>query len=131
MCDKLAEYCAREFEARVDRLVANHKRGRILVTSPIYSGPFPIDDIPKLKLLVRAALRARAWFSRQGPAWAHPLPLSEDERESLLCGSYFHRHLVVFYSYSLQARDFDYLAHPLLYDYARGAMAAHLGETGL
>jgi hypothetical protein len=92
---------------------------------------FPIDDIPKLKRLVRAALRARAWFKRQGPDWAQPLPLSEDEHENILCSGFFRRHLVTYYSYSLQARDFDYLGHPLFFDYCRGAMAAHLGEAGL
>jgi hypothetical protein len=29
----------------------------------------------------------------------------------------------VLYSISLQARDFDYLGHPQLFDYARGVMA--------
>src|SRR5262249_40445767 len=132
MCDRLAEHCADEFERQVDRLVAAHKRGHILVASPFFrKSAVAIDDIPKLKLLVRNALRARAWFSRQGPAWANPLPLSEDEHEKIMCGGYFHLHLVSFYSLSLQGRDFDYLGHRLFYDYARGAMAAHLGETGL
>jgi len=81
---------------------------------------------------VRNALRARAWFLRQGPAWARPLPLSEDEHENILCSGFFHRHLVTYYSYSLQARDFDYLGHPLFFDFARGVMAsAHVGERGL
>ena len=57
--------------------------------------------------------------------------LSEDEHEKILCSGFFHRHLVAYYSYSLQGRDFDYLGHPLFFDYARGAMAAHLGEVGL
>ena len=130
--DDLVELCAHAFEAKVDALVAAHKRGHILVTNPIFGKrSFPIDDIPKLKHLVRNALRARAWFRRQSPAWAQPLPLSEDERENLFCSGYFHRHLVAFYSYSLQARDYDYLGHPLFFDFARGAMAAHLGEACL
>jgi len=133
MCDHVAECCAREFEAHVDSLVAAHKRGRILVATPFFTErAVPVDAIPKLKLLVRNALRARAWFLRQGPAWAQPLPLSEDEHEKILCSGYSHLHLVSLYSNSLQGRDFDYLGHPLFYDYARGAMAAaHLGETGL
>jgi hypothetical protein len=45
-------------------------RGRILVATPFFTErAVPVDAIPKLKLLVRNALRARAWFSRQGPAW--------------------------------------------------------------
>jgi len=132
MCDRLAEICAREFEAKVDRLAAAHKRGHILVATPFFhERPVRIDDVPTLKHLVRNALRARAWFSRQGPGWAQPLPLSEDEHENILCSGFFHRHLVSFYSYSLQGRDFDYLGHPLLYDYCRGAMAAQFGEAGV
>ena len=48
--------------------------------------------------------------------------MSEDEHETILCSSFFHRHLVGYYSYSLQGRDFDYLGHPLFFDYARGVM---------
>jgi hypothetical protein len=133
MCDRLAEHCAREFERHVDELLSIHKRGRILVASPFFrERSVPVDDIPKLKLLVRNALRARAWFARQGPAWAQPLPLSEDEHENIMCSGFFHRHLVGYYSYSLQGRDFHYLEHPLFFDFARGVMAsAHVGERGL
>jgi hypothetical protein len=132
MCDHLAEQCAREFEAKVDRLAAAYKCGRVLVASPFFSErAVPVDDIPKLKLLVRNALRARAWHGRHAPAWAQPLPLSEIEHEKIMCSGYFHRHLLSFYSYSLQGRDFNFLEHPLFYDYCRGAMAAHLGEAGL
>jgi hypothetical protein len=132
MCE-LTELCAREFEEHVDRLAAAHKRGRIVVSSPICTQlAVVIADIPKLKRLVRAALRARAWFCRQGPAWAQPLPLNEIEREKLYCSGYFHQHLLGCYSESLQARDFDYLNHPLLFDYARGMLAAGVvGEAGL
>jgi hypothetical protein len=39
---------------------------------------------------------------------------------------------VGYYSYSLQGRDFNYLEHPLFFDFARGVMAsAHVGERGL
>src|SRR5215475_10982257 len=102
MCD-LTETCAREFEAKVDGLVAAHKRGQILIRTPFFhERPVRIDDIPKLKFLVRNALRARAWFLRQAPSWAQPLPLSEEEHEKILCSGFFHRHLVSFYSNSLQ-----------------------------
>jgi len=133
MCDRLAEHCAREFERHVDELVNHHKRGHILVASPFFREyAVAIDDIPKLKLLVRNALRARAWFSRQGPAWANPLPLSEDEHETIMCSGFFHRRLVAYYSCSLQGRDFDHLGHPLFFDFARGVMASsHVGERGL
>jgi len=52
MCNKLAEYCAREFEAAVDRLVAAHKTGHVLIATPFFhERPVPIDGIPKLKCL--------------------------------------------------------------------------------
>jgi hypothetical protein len=131
MNDPLIHFCTCEFERRVDELVSHHKQGRIIVSSPIFDGPLPIADIPKLKRRVRAALRARASHSRHGAAWAQPLPICEIEREKLLCGGYFHMHLVAFYSYSLDANDYDYLNHPLLNDFARGVMAAGFGEAAL
>jgi hypothetical protein len=45
-----------------------------------------IDYIARLKRWVPNVLQARARFSRQGPAWANPLPLTHDECENLLCG---------------------------------------------
>jgi hypothetical protein len=130
--DPLTYFCPCEFERGLDELVIHHKHRRVIVRTPIFDGPLAIDELPKLKRRVRNALRARAWFSRQGPAWAQPLPLNEDERENILCSSYFQRHLVMFYSYSLDANDYDYLHHPLLYDFARGVMASpHIGEISL
>jgi hypothetical protein len=124
MCDDLIQHCVNEFEAKVDALAAAHRRGRILVSSPFFhERPVRIDDLPRLKLLVRNGLRAHAWFLRQGPASLQTLPLSEDEHENILCSGFLHRHLVTYYSYSLQARDFDYLGHPLFFDFARGVMA--------
>jgi hypothetical protein len=109
-----------------------HKRGCIVISSPVCRElAVAIEDVPKIKRVVRAALRARAWFYRQGPIWAQPLPLCEAERENIFCSGYFHRHLVAHYSASLQARDFDYLEHPLFGDYARGLLAAGVGQVGL
>src|SRR5262249_42150258 len=70
------------------------------------------------------ARHARAWFARHGPCWAQPLPLSDLERVGFFCSDVLPLHLVAKYSYSLQARDFDYLSHPQLFDYARGVMAS-------
>jgi hypothetical protein len=106
-------------------LAAACARGRIVVTSPVYTDlDIAIADIPKLKNLVRAALRARAWFDKHGPAWAKPLPLSNDERESLFRSKCPYMYIAARYSWSLQGRDFDYLDHPQLFDYARGLMAS-------
>ena len=124
MCDRLAEHCAREFERHVDELLSIHKRGRILVASPFFrERSVPVDDIPKLKLLVRNALRARAWFARHGPAWSPLLPLSAAERIAMFLSDDGALHLIVLYSLSLHARDYDFLRHPLFFDYARGLMA--------
>jgi len=123
MWDELAECCAREFEQHVDALVNHHKHGHILVVSPIFTGSFSIDNVPKLKRLVHNALRARAWFARQGPPWAQPLPLSEAEYVAFFLSDSAPLYLVGMYSRSLQARDYDFLGHPLLFDYARGVMA--------
>jgi hypothetical protein len=132
MCRDLTELCAREFEAYVDRLAAAHERGRIVVSSSVCRElPVALENVPKLKHLNRAGLRARDWFRRWGPCWGQPLPLNEHERENWFCSSYFHLHLVALYSESLQARDFDYLEHPMFYPYARGIMAARIGEPGL
>jgi len=124
MCDKLAELYAREVEREVAKLVDHHKHGRIVVTSHIFSGPLSINHAPKLMRLNRAGLYARAWFSRHGPAWAQPLPLSDLERISFFCSNVLPLHLVAFYSYSLQGRDYDFRDHPLLYDYSRGVLAS-------
>jgi len=122
MCDRL-EHCTFEFERHVEELAAAHKRGEIVVSSPVFNGPLPVNELPKLKLLVRNALRARAWFSRHGPSWAQPLPLSMIERIGFSISDYLPLHFVADYALSLHARDFDFLRHPLLYDYCRGRMA--------
>jgi len=120
---ELAECCASEFERYVDELVSRQKSGEVFVASPIFTGSFAIDDIPKLKRLVRNALRARAWFARHGPAWSPPLPLSTAERIAMLLSDDNELFLVMLYSISLHARDYDFLGHPLFFDYARGLMA--------
>src|SRR5262245_14354765 len=123
MCDRLAEHCARELQAKVASLVDHHRHGRIVITSPIFSGSLSVNDAPKLARLNRAGLFARAWFSRHGPAWAQPLPLNDLERIRCFVSDIPPLHLLGFYSYSLQGRDFDFRDHPLLYEYSRGVMA--------
>src|SRR5262249_20675002 len=128
MCDRLAELYAREFERELAKLVDHHKHGRIVVTSHIFSGSLSVSDAPKLARLNRAGLFARAWFSRHGPAWAQPLPLSDLERIRCFVSDILPLHLLGFYSYSLQGRDFDFRDHPLLYEHSRGVM--HSPHTG-
>src|SRR5262245_48663642 len=123
MCDRLERRCADEVERYVAELVANHKRGGIVVAIPIFCGPVLITDVPRLLRLNRAGERARALFSRHGPAWAQPLPLSESERIGFFLSDNLLLHLVALYSNSLQGRDYDYLGHLLFFDYARAVMA--------
>jgi|SRR5262249_12487698 len=125
MHDDLVQRCVAQFERHVDALVSFYKRGNILVSSPLFQErAVPIEEIPKLKHLVRNALHARAWFERHGPAWAQPLPLSEFERVGMLfLNDNALQCFAALYSISLQARDFDCLSHPLIFDYARGIMA--------
>jgi hypothetical protein len=112
-----------EFNRYVDELVANHERGRIVVATPIFCGPLPVNAAPKIKLLVRHARACRAWFARHGPCWAQPLPLHQLERINFFISDSLPLHLVALYARSLQGRDFDYLTHPQLFDYCRAVMA--------
>ena len=74
--------------------------------------------------LADRAKRARVWFARHVPCRFQPLPLVfYDEQEDALCSGDLHRHLVVYYSYSLRGQGFDYLKHPLFFDYGRGLLA--------
>jgi transcriptional regulator with XRE-family HTH domain len=88
-------------------------------------------SLAQLKQRLRAALAARAWFDKQGPAWATPLPLREEECAALQRDASNRLKLVGYYGSSLRRLDFDYLAHPLLYDYCRGVMAHPNPPTGL
>jgi hypothetical protein len=124
MCDDLVQICANEFERHVDELVAAHRRGCVVVKSPIFSGPVQISEIPKLKQLIHNGLRARAWHERYGPIYGRRLPLTELERIAMFCSENNALHLVALYAISLQGRDFDYLTHPLYFDYARGVLAS-------
>src|SRR5215472_8991893 len=70
MHNDLAQRYADEFERHVDSLVAAHKGGKILAPNPFFDRPFSISDVPRLKYLVRNALRAQAWFAKHGPTCA-------------------------------------------------------------
>jgi hypothetical protein len=112
-----------ELDKYVNEMIAQHGRGNILVQTPIYSGPFPIDALRKLKRLVDNAHHARIWHARYGPPWTQPLPVSELERFSLLDGTDKSRHLLAYYSESLDGRDYNYLEHPQFFDHGRAVMA--------
>ena len=70
------------------------------------------------------AVQAREWFARIVSCRYQPLPLLfYPTKENILCSGDLHRHLVVFYTGSLQQLNFDYLEHPEFFTYARGVMA--------
>ena len=53
--------------------------------------------------LASRAVRARIWFGQHVPCRYQPLPLFHyDEMETIMCSGDFSRHLVVYYSNSLQ-----------------------------
>ena len=86
--------------------------------------PDPTEGYMRLQDLANRAERARIWFSQHGaPCWCQPLPISYDEQENILCSSYMLRHMLIYYTRSLRRLGFDFLKHPLFYDYARGVMA--------
>jgi hypothetical protein len=117
-----------EFERSVEHYAeilfqGRHHAQRAFATC-VAEHPDPVPYILALMDLVRRAERARAWFAKHGPCWCQPLPLYwYDEQETIICSGDFSRHLVVYYAGSLQHLKFDYLTHPLFYDYARGVMA--------
>src|SRR5262245_20010509 len=117
---RLSEF---EFDQYARELVAQHGHGNILVKTPVYSGPFPINALPKLKRLVDNAHHARIWHARYGPPWAQFLPVSELERIEIFYGADKPRYLLAYYSESLEGRDFHYLSHPQFLDYSRAVMA--------
>jgi hypothetical protein len=129
--DRPEKIYALDFEDQLARLAAHHRRGRIIISTPVFAGPFPVDEIPRLVQLARASLAARAWISRHGPPWAHPLPLTDIERIEMFLDERPERHLGALYSISLQARDYGYLGHPLPFDFARGVMACEYAHKYL
>jgi hypothetical protein len=54
--DRLNDICVQQFEQHLDRLAAAHKRGQIIVSSPVSRElAVAIEDISRLRRVVRAA----------------------------------------------------------------------------
>src|SRR5215469_10959296 len=119
----LAEAAASEVECYLKEQAAKHQHGKIVVLTPIFSGSISVNDVPTLVRLNRTGLHARAWHGKYGPAYMQPLPLSDHEIIAVFCTNEPLPILVGDYSLSLKARDYDYLGHPLFFDYCRGRMA--------
>jgi hypothetical protein len=71
---------------------------------------------------IRAALDARAWFSKHGPSWAQPLPLVEEYFSMLEDDGPLY--LLGHYAFSLEVNSYEFWEHPLIYDFCRGMMAS-------
>jgi hypothetical protein len=123
MDDRLKEACERQFEHYVEMLFTSRGRAEKAFTACLREHPEPAGCYMRLHDLACRAERAVAWFARHGPCEFQPLPLFDDEQEKIICGGDLSRHLVVYYTNSLRQLEFDYLTHPLFFDYARGVMA--------
>jgi hypothetical protein len=107
----------------VDRLFkANPRRGQ--ARNPVTGGGYIAGNDPTApqKRAAYRALRARKWFSKNGPADAPPLPLSHAEREHLKSGGLPHK--VAWYARSLESLDYDTDTHPSFERYAQGVLAS-------
>lgn len=123
----MASRLQQKFEVEVERYVSmlfENCVGADAFEACLREQSAPIPYIRKLLEVMDAAERARDWFSRHGPSHLQPLPLVHcDEQEKILCSGDMDRHLVVHYSNSLQHSKYNYLEHPLFFDYARGVVA--------
>jgi hypothetical protein len=128
MTDRIRDACEAQFERDIAHYADCVLQGRGLDDRAFNDivAKYPDDPVPCLQAvldLVLRAHRARDWFAKHGPAEYQPLPLKSDEQETIICGSYFDRHIMVYYADSLKRSKYDYLRHPLFYDYARGVLA--------
>jgi hypothetical protein len=128
MIDRLRAACEAQFERSVEQYAETLFQGRDhadrVFTACVAEHHDPVPYLLALMDMVQRAERARAWFAKHGPSEYQPLPLYwYDEQETIICSGDFSRHLVVYYAGSLQRSKFDYLKHPLFFDYARGVMA--------
>jgi hypothetical protein len=76
------------------------------------------------------ALRAREWFSVNGPPDAPLLPLSHNDVDDYRRARGL-KGLVGFYSRSLARQDHDVLKHPTFEDFCCGLMAIDTGAWGI
>src|SRR4051812_4902217 len=121
MTDRLTKTCELGFGHYAELLF---RGGENAFAACLREQPDPIELYFRLLDLDNKAKRARAWFASREPCRFQPLPLVYyDEQENIMCSGDLARHLTVYYSQSLRRRDFDYLNHPLFYDFARGVMA--------
>jgi hypothetical protein len=125
MRDKLIEVSECEFEHGIERFAEMMFFGhQDAFAACLREHPDPAEGYMKLLDLAERAMRARAWFSKHVPSRFQPLPLVQyDEMENIFCSGDMHRHCVVYYSYSLRRQGFNYLKHPVFYDYTRALLA--------
>jgi hypothetical protein len=121
MTDRLQKACERKFEHYVEMLF---NVGETAFAACLREQADPIEIYFRLADLDGKAKQARRWFARHAPCRYQPLPLIHyGEIENIMCSSDLHRHLTVYFSYSLRRQDFDYAQHPGFYEYSRGLLA--------
>jgi len=124
MHDRLRERSGIECERYVVDLLASKpdELGMISARTPLCDAYTIMQTgVPHLINQIRAALDAKIWFSETEPDWG-PLPMGPFE-----CGPLLHASGAPFllgcYAFSLELNHFDYLGHPQITDFCRGAMA--------
>lgn len=126
MSDQLTKVAESEFERGIERYAEMLFSGCVGENQNAFQAclrEHP-DGYVQLLDLAERAMRACGWFARHCACRYQPLPLVfYDEQEHILCGGDLHRHLVVYYSYSLRGQGFDYIKHPGFYEYGRGLLA--------
>jgi hypothetical protein len=125
MHSNLEELCAAEFERYVTEVrgAKFDQWGQASVDVPWGTGwGITRAGVPHLIDNIHAALAAKVWFSKHGPAWAiQPLPMGAN------CIALFRTtgamYLLGCWVFSLQMLNYDYIEHPQLYDFCCGATA--------
>jgi hypothetical protein len=128
MVDRIQAACEAQFERDIEHYAHIVLQGRGPADRAFTDivAAYPDDPVPCLQAVLNLVCRAheaRDWFAKHGPAEYQPLPLTIVEQESIECSGYFDRHILYYYAESLRQLKYDYLTHPLFYDYARGVMA--------
>jgi hypothetical protein len=123
MSDQLTKVAESAFERGIERFadrLFTYSEGESAFEACLREHP---AGYMQLLDLAERAMRARNWFARHCACRFQPLPLVHyDEQEHILCSGDLHRHLVVYYSYSLRGQGFDYIKHPGFYEYGRGLL---------
>jgi hypothetical protein len=121
-----------DYMSEVKRLFAHAPdRSEELRCNPVTGGRFHgrLDPVGEQEREAYRALRARAWYAKDGPQHVQPLPLSYDEREHLKHYANINNlgglpHIVAWFARSLAYRDNVHEGHPSFGRYVCGVLAS-------